>query len=111
MLEFIINDVTNWHRETFPDADVESQIKKLDEELNEYYERYDDLELADVLICSIALWRRFKCQIGHAVFGYASSIITGDKANRIVAQKMRINRARNWQKINGVYRHVESGEK
>jgi hypothetical protein len=111
MLEMIINDVTNWHKEAFPDAEKESQIKKLEEELNEYYEKYDDSELADVFICSIALWRRFKCQIGYAVFLYASSIIPGDKANRIVAEKMRINRLRKWRIVDGVYRHVESGEK
>lgn len=111
MLEMIINDVANWHKETFVLATKEQQIKKLEEELNEYYEKYDDLELADVLICSISLWRRFRCPIGHAVFLYASSIIPGDKANRIVAEKMRINRLRKWIFVDGVYRHVESGEK
>ena len=111
MLEKIINDVTNWHRETFPDADAESQIKKLEEELREYYDSYDDSELADVLICSIALWRRFKQNIGQAVFVYAKSITSGSKANRIVGEKMRINRLRKWQKINGIYRHIESGER
>ena len=90
MLEMIINDVANWHKEAFPDAEKESQIKKLEEELNEYYEKYDDLELADVFI---------------------SSIIPSDKANRIVAEKMRINRLRKWRIVDGVYRHVESGEK
>lgn len=111
MLSFVIEDVTKWHTETFPDADLDSQIKKLEEELREYYEKFDDLELADVLICSIALWRRFGCQIGHAVFVYAEKIVGGDKANRLVGEKMRINRKRIWQKKDGVYRHVESGEK
>ena len=41
----------------------------------------------------------------------ASSIIPSDKANRIVAEKMRINRLRKWRIVDGVYRHVESGEK
>ena len=111
MLEKIINDVTNWHRETFPEADAESQVRKLEEELREYYDSYDDSELADVLICSIALWRRFKQNIGQAVFVYASHIISASKANLIVGEKMKINRARNWQKIDGVYRHVESGQR
>lgn len=107
MLERIINDVYEWHKQTFPDADKESQLRKLEEELNEYYEKYDSSELADVIICSISLWRRFKCPIGHAVFVYATSIVSGPKANLIVSEKMKINLKRKWHNVDGIYRHDE----
>lgn len=111
MLEKIINDVCEWHKETFPDITKEDQIRKLEEELNEYYECYDYSELADVLICAIVLWKRFKSEVGKCVFYYSKSIIKETRANMIVADKLRINKKRIWQKVDGVYRHVESGEK
>ena len=107
MLERIIKDVCEWHEKTFPDITKEDQIKKLEEELNEYYECYDYSELADVLICAIVLRERFGSGIGKCVFYYAKSIIQETRANMIVADKLRINKKRIWKKVDGVYRHVD----
>lgn len=111
MLERIINDVCEWHKETFPDITKEDQIRKLEEELNEYHECYDFSELADVIICSVVLWKRFNSEIGRCVFNYAKNESSQLRLNFIVSDKLRINKKRIWKKVDGVYRHVESGEK
>lgn len=105
MLEKIINDVVLWHKKTFPDATKETQIQKLEEELREYFVKYEESELADVIICSIALWRRFDCRVGYAVYRYANSIILPSRINDLVSEKMIINRQRKWKGVNGYYRH------
>ena len=111
MLEKIINDVCEWHKETFPDITMDEQIRKLEEELKEYYECYDFSELADVIICSVVLWKRFNSEIGRCVFNYAKKESSQIRLNFIVSDKLRINRGRIWKKIDGIYRHVDEGAK
>ena len=98
----MIEEIVEWHKKTFPDATFESQILKLEEELFEYNKSYDEEELADVLIVSIVLAKRFKSQIGYDIFAYYY-----DKCcDELIIEKMKINKKRTWHKVNGVYRHV-----
>lgn len=113
MSQRIIDEIVQWHKETFPDVKKSGQTKKLEEELTEWYKSFDKLELADVLICSAVLWQRFNCQIGHAIYVYGQKIANEllEYPSDLMSKKMVINKKRNWQKIDGVYRHVESREK
>lgn len=107
-----IDCVVNWHKETFPDATKEEQLKKLEEELNEFYQDLHNMELADVLICAIVLIERFKSPIGRVVFnGFANHPDFYPSLDEIISKKIQINKSRTWQKIDGVYRHVESVDK
>lgn len=111
MQEKLINEIVMWHKKTFPAATKKTQIQKLEEELNEYYSKYEEDELADVIICSVALWRRFDCRVGYGVYRYANSIILPSRMNDIVSRKMITNRKRKWKGVNGYYRHIDgSGE-
>lgn len=112
ILKSTIDCVVNWHKETFPDVTKEDQLKKLEEELKEFYKDFSDMELADVLICSIALSERFNSPIGNVVFNsFANQPDFYPSLDEIISKKMQINKSRTWQKIDGVYRHVESGDK
>lgn len=105
--------IVEWHKKTFPDCTYESQLLKLDEELNEVseaqnkgnYEHSFD-ELADVYIVATVLKERFNSTIGV----YFIELLEGDPVPFLferVDRKMDLNSKRVWHKVNGVYRHEE----
>lgn len=105
--------IVDWHKKTFPDCTLESQLAKLDEELNEVVEAqrngekeksYD--ELADVYIVSLVLAKRFDSMIGKYFIGLLEEHPAPESLKR-VDRKMEVNRKRTWYKVNGVYRHKE----
>lgn len=108
MLNRLVDDIVKWHILMFPDVTEESQMEKLKEELKEYTDSKDDLEIADVLIVSLVLHLRFGSLIGKYIFECFENKVGSGKANRIVAEKMKINSARKWEFVNGVYHHKES---
>lgn len=99
-----------WHTATFPHATYDGQIKKFEEEMNEYLSantQQDRLEeLADLIIvcCGIA---RFSTTAGLQHIAQLPFNFTRREIDNAVQQKMTKNRQRKWTKGDGQYRHVD----
>lgn len=99
-----------WHTETFPHATLDGQIKKFEEEMDEYLSastltnRLE--ELADLIIvcCGIA---RFNTATAMRHIAQLPFNFSADEINTALYDKMRINRQRKWTKSDGQYRHVD----
>lgn len=110
-VEKLNSEIVEWHKKTFPDCTYESQLAKLDEELNEVseaqkkgnYEHSFD-ELADVYIVATVLKERFNSAIAKYFLAWEDGWQTPSLFER-VDRKMEVNQKRTWQKVNGVYRH------
>ena len=51
-----INTIIEWHKQTFPDATLEGQVKKFKEEYDEYYAGQQNIcELADMFIVACGM--------------------------------------------------------
>lgn len=100
-----------WHTETFPHATYDGQIKKFEEEMEEYLSantQQDRLEeLADLIIvcCGIA---RFSTTAGLRHIAQLPFNFTRQEIDDAVQAKMIKNRQRKWTKGDGQYRHVEN---
>ena len=98
-----------WHTETFPHATYDGQIKKFEEEMNEYLSantQQDRLEeLADLIIvcCGIA---RFSTTAGLQHIAQLPFNFTRQEIDDAVQAKMIKNRQRKCTKGDGQYRHV-----
>lgn len=102
----MIEEIVEWHKKTFPDADLKSQKIKFLEEYKEYLESGDIMELADMFIVETVLNWRFDYKDFYL-------LVCKEKFNKkfyevedAVNKKMEINKKRTWHKVNGVYRHV-----
>ena len=104
-------DIVAWHKKTFPDCTIESQLLKLDEEIKEVVasrkegriaDTYE--EIADVYIVSVVLAKRYKSAIGKYFVNLVKEYPVPNLPVR-VEKKMEINKKRVWVKIRGVYRH------
>lgn len=115
--------ITEWHKATFPNATLASQLVKFNEEINELDISEDkrEKELADVVIVAIVLFNRFNCKIGFLAINsfinqLLGSIMNPVEAqqyiNRLVNEKMEINSKRTWEETaSGEYRHVDVDKK
>ena len=107
------DEIVEWSMQVFPDLTMEKQLVKLEEELTEIFECFykDDIEgmnkeFADVYIVSRILKNRFNSHLG----GYFCGMVEAncyDSVIREVKKKMKINKARKWDKVDGVYKHKE----
>ena len=107
-----IDTIIQWHKETFPDATLEGQQVKFEEELNEYNEEKNMQELADMFIvaCGIA---RFNSVVALEYFAVIFKTLRTWKVLGVVGvlqvvidEKMEKNRKRVWNKTsNGTYHH------
>lgn len=99
-----------WHTETFSHATYDGQIKKFEEEMEEYLSantQQDRLEeLADLIIvcCGIA---RFSTTDGLRHIAQLPFNFTRQEIDDAVQAKMIKNRQRKWTKSDGQYRHVD----
>lgn len=108
-----ITSIIQWHTETFPDATLEDQKAKFEEELNEYNEDCTMLELADMFIvaCGIA---RFDSITALEYFAKVNSKLRSWRRlgvqcafSHVIDEKMEKNRKRTWKKQdNGAYHHT-----
>ena len=108
-----IDTIIKWHKETFPDATLDGQKVKFEEELNEYREDKTMLELADMFIvaCGVA---RFDSIIALEYFAVVfrtvkdwKFISAGGVLQEVVNTKMEKNRKRVWAKTGeGSYHHT-----
>lgn len=100
-------DIVEWHKKTFPDVDLGSQIKKAEEEIHEYItavvneepQEIIEEELADIYIVLLVLKNRFGLKIIN------SFLPSRGKLELAIHHKMDKNAKRTWIKVNGVYRH------
>ena len=126
--EDIAKDIVDWHKANMPNATLESQLLKLEEELKELFNAAKKVadskkrdtalqatafeETADVLICCIVLQERYNSAIGAVV----ANCIAPDADGGIkyltfmaIAKKMIKNKARTWEEVKpGYYRHKEA---
>ena len=109
-----IKTIIQWHEQTFPDATLEGQIEKFDDELSEYGESECLEELADLFIvaCGIA---RFDNVSALVAFERVCEILKlwrvyyGEPVplQMAIDNKMQINRKRKWSVGKGNYQHTE----
>lgn len=106
--EKLEKEIIEWHTKTFPDATMEGQLIKLEEEINELANSVNSeeklKEAADVYIvlCGLKRWDSYirKFIIQHWFSGR-------DDLYNAVVEKMNKNKARVWAKTTeGTYHHT-----
>lgn len=114
-----IASIIKWHEQTFPDATLEGQIEKFDDEVKEFYEAEllsDEAatELADCFVvgCGMA---RFSFLSAMNAFSFVLGYLVGEdefakKFLSAVENKMQTNRKRKWSVGKGNYQHIEEGD-
>lgn len=116
--ENLMQAITKWNLETFPDATQEGQLLKLQEEMNEFNAE-DSMskkmkELADVIIVLAGLRRwndKEARQIEKDILKRANNISLSDLLDAMF-QKMMVNMSRNWVKQgDGRFHHTETPKK
>lgn len=108
MIHFTSEDIVRWHTETFPDCHVDSQVAKFGEELKEFLDNRDPMELADLYIVNTIIIGRYKRIITDGLYNWCRDKVdlTDEHILFLVDQKMEVNSKRRWKKINGVYKHI-----
>lgn len=101
-------EIIEWHSQTFPDATMEGQLIKLEEEMNELANSANSeeklKEAADVYIVLCGL-KRWDSYIGKFIIQQWFS--GADNLYNAVVEKMNKNKARNWAKTTeGTYHHT-----
>ena len=106
--EKLEKEIIDWHAKTFPDATMEGQLIKLEEEMNELSNSANSeeelKEAADVYIVLCGL-KRWDSYIGKFVkdFWFLPTI----SLYNAIVEKMNKNKARTWAKTTeGSYHHT-----
>jgi hypothetical protein len=109
-----IKSIILWHEQTFPDATLEGQLQKYQDELQEFAESNKDItELADMFIVACGICR-FSLARGMTAFWKVADLAAGillvkEQFDAAVNKKMQINRNRKWTIGKGNYQHIEEG--
>lgn len=108
-MNWSMDDIETWHEETFPDATLEGQLIKLEEELKELDEATEGDEVmkeaSDVLIVCAGL-RRWNSMVGKT-FEELFLIEENEVLQTFINAKMEKNKARIWAKTaEGTYHHT-----
>lgn len=110
-----IETIIKWHRDTFPDANLDGQIEKYNEEYDEFYssDTAEDMisELADmfIVVCGIARFSAMDAlfyfhEVDHEL---GKSNISFQDLSNAIDKKMEKNRKRVWAKTQeGAYHHT-----
>jgi len=117
-----IETIIQWHKETFPDTTLEEQVKKFSLELTEFKEattfKRRLYELADMVIVANSFFRFEKrdelvmsaSKIINKSIDYLDRNYTVknicERLEMAIDDKMAINRKRQWQYVDGEYRHI-----
>lgn len=111
-----IKSIIEWHEQTFPDATLEGQLEKYQDEQREWAESgYKDItELADMFIVACGICRFSLSQGMTAFWKVADSapgiLLTKEQFEAVVNKKMQINRQRKWGIGKGNYQHIEENK-
>lgn len=102
--------ITEVHEELFPDATLETQCAKFEEEFEKFRSAKNDEEikfaLADmfIVVCGI---RRFNYGIFHMIFyGILQGIPDNHEFAETIINKMNKNIKRKWDNKDGYYKHT-----
>ena len=107
--------IQKWHEESFPDATLDGQLGKLQEEIKEYMSAQTDeeklFELADMAIVVMGIRRFDEEHAKELIFMvYEDASEDGFDMTELwdaIQKKMKINRQRKRTKKDGQYKHVE----
>lgn len=107
--------IAEWHAKTFPDATMEDQLRKFDEEMEEYERTPTFEELADMFIVACGLCR-FDMVVAMSYMTIVATALNERKeiyASAVfpnkVDEKMAKNRNRTWEKTpQGNYHHTNT---
>ena len=105
----IDKDILEWHTKTFPEAKLEKQLVKLEEEYSEWRESLgrDIMEAADVYIVATVLKNRFNSKVGECFITLIENGWRYNEVMKAVKQKMEINKNRVWDCKDGICHHKE----
>ena len=110
-LNNMVSEIRDWNEQQFPDATLDGQLMKLEEELKEFHhaEGKDRLkEIADIVIVCAGL-RRWQSFVGFHILATVVNGAPQELVNELldaVDEKMAKNRARVWLKDgDGKYHH------
>ena len=104
-MKWMDQEIVEWHKKTFPNCTLEEQVLKVGEEVSEMIlsivneegeDRFKE-ELADVYIASLVSKERFGVDYHFPIFR--------EKIEDVIEKKMEVNCQREWEKVDGVYRH------
>lgn len=107
--------IVKWHKEVFPKCKMSSMLLKLEEEVNEYQDAFDNrdyesavLELADVYIVAVVLWKRYNSIIGGHFIEEIEDNLGPSRSTLYdtIDKKMAINVDRTFERVGSVYRHT-----
>lgn len=103
-----MTSIVEWHTKTFPDATLEGQREKFKEEFQEYLDAIgtdsEQKELADMFIVACGISRFISSE---DLFSLIECMVDDAKEfQKIVTEKMKLNRKRKWDKGNGEYKHI-----
>lgn len=113
----LFEKVSKVHEQLFPDATLESQCAKFDEEYEEF-ENADGidvcLELADCFIVAAGIYR-FSKGLGDFIGKLITLTLNKNQELRAslavaIVTKMNKNIDRQWNNTDGYYKHVEKGQ-
>ena len=100
------------HKKLFPLADLQGQVMKLDEELDEYLKattiEEKIKELADCIICCIGIFR-WATLVSRSYLAFIYSRMDKSQYKDIIKEvnnKWQINLNRTWEYKDGKYHHV-----
>lgn len=105
--------IAQWSYKVFPNLTMESQLKKLEEELQEAEKEYGvnlsrwRQEMADVSIVACILEERLNSRVGEAINQYIAKLPEYHLIMSARDEKMEINQVRIWGYEDGIYRHKE----
>ena len=107
-----IQTITDWHTNTFPDATLQGQLEKFEEEKKEFAEEQNVYELADMFIvaCGVSRFNQteaIKCF--YYVFQQYKKFLAlhADVLQEALNKKMKENRSRVWKKTGeGAFHHI-----
>jgi tRNA(Met) C34 N-acetyltransferase TmcA len=110
--------IVEWHSKTFLKATLESQIDKLKEEIEEVKNssnmREFYTELADTYISCIALqrWSGYAMELAYFIIRELEKSVNWEipqeSFEKMIADKLEINKSRTWAKNElGVYHHIK----
>lgn len=109
---FDIEKIAKEHEVLFPNADLESQMKKLEEEVREVKKASSieeaKKEFADCLIVFAGIYR-FDKNKGNILLLILRLTFGGifSEIEKLANKKWEINKKRKWEFKNGVYHHIE----
>lgn len=105
--------ILQWHRDSFPDADLAGQLIKWQEEKKEWAscKKTDISELADCYIVACGL-ARYPGLYSLLTFSWIADELGASEFclrefEQAVDSKMEINRARKWERKGGLYKHTK----